>query len=152
MKTKLFAALTAFVVVFAACQKENNDGTDNGGTTEDYQPTSAGSTWQYTSSTSGSYTETATGGDSTISGEKFSIFDNTASGRRYVNKNNGIYTSYGYVPQIDTSLTLLYLKDADAGTTWTNVGQYSGIPVTLTYTIASRDGNKTVNGTSFKNV
>lgn len=153
MKTNVFVALAALVLVFTACSK-NNEGTNNdgGGTTQDYQPTSAGSTWQYSSNSTGTYTETAVAGDSSIGGQTFFKIDNSANGRRYVNKNNGIYTSYGYVPQIDTTLTLLYLKDAPAGTSWTNTGSYSGIPVTLTYTIASRDGEKEVNGKTFKDV
>lgn len=153
MKTKLLIALTAFVTVFAACQKDTEDTTDNGNTREeDYQPTSAGSTWQYNSTSQGTYTETATGKDTTISGQKFFAFDNSANGRRYVNNNNGIYTSYGYVPQIDTTLMLLYLKDADAGTTWTNTSVYMGVPISLNSKITSRDGEKTVNGTAYKNV
>lgn len=158
MKTKLSIALAAFVMVFASCQKSPEDSTETPGTTtEDYQPTSAGSTWKYNSTNQGTYTETALSGDTTISGQKFSKIDNDATGRRYVNKNGAIYTSYGYLPQIDTTLidttlTLLYLKDAEAGTTWTNVSVYSGIPVTLTYIIASRDGEKNVNNTNYKNV
>lgn len=153
MKTKIFIALSACVMAFAACQKENkDDNTDTGGNTTDYQPTSAGSTWQYNSSHDGVYTETATGTDTTIGGQKFFAFDNDLSGRRYINKNGGIYTSFGPVPQLDTALTLLYLKDAPAGTTWPNVGVYSGIPITLNYTIASRDGEMTVNGNNFKDV
>ena len=72
MKTNLFVALTAFVLVFAACNKDDEDTNNNGGgTTEDYQPTSEGSTWQYNSSSSGTYTETAVAGDTTISGQSF---------------------------------------------------------------------------------
>src|SRR3954468_10893793 len=136
MKTKLFVALTAFVVVFAACKKDDNDTTDNGGPTEDYQPTSAGSTWQYNSTTSGSYTETAaeSGRDSTIDGEKYVAFDNSNGGTRYVNKNNGVYKSYSYFEQIQKDLKLTYLKDADAGTTWQDVVTYSynGIDIPIT--------------------
>jgi hypothetical protein len=151
MKTRVFLALAAFTLTFAACQKENDD-TENGGSTDSYQPTSAGSTWQYTSTSSGTYSETATGTDTTIDGQTYAAFDNTASGRRYVNNNNGIYTSYGELPQLDTTISLLYLKDAPAGTNWNQVSVYNGIPITLTYTVASRDGEKEVNGTNFKDV
>src|SRR5437764_6482700 len=150
MKTKLIIVLSAGVLAFAACKKDNKNDTTNTGTTTDYQPTSAGSNWQYNSSSQGSYSETASGTDTTISGQKFFAIDNSASGRRYINNNNGVYTSYGRVPQLDTTLTLLYLKDAPAGTTWNNVSVYSGIPVTLTYTIASRDGTMQVNNQTFK--
>jgi len=152
MKTKFAFVLAAFIVAFASCQKDKNDDTDNGGTTTDYQPTSVGSTWQYNSTSQGVYTETAVSGDTTIEGDKYYIFDNTENGRRYVNKNNGNYTSYGYVAQLDTAVKLLYLKDAAAGTSWTNTALYSGIPVTLTYNIASRDASMTVNNKNFDNV
>src|SRR5215218_1427842 len=145
MKTKLVAALTAFVVVFAACQKDPDE-TDNGGTTEDYQPTSAGSTWQYNSSSSGSYTETATTRDSTIDGETYVAFDNSAGGTRYVNKNNGVYKSFSYFKEINKNLKLTYLKDAAAGTAWEEVINYNfngiDIPITFKYTITSRDADK----------
>lgn len=150
MKTKLFAAFAALVVL-AACHKDPDENTDNN-TTEDYQPTSAGSTWQYTSSTNGTYTETATGGDTTIGGRKFFSFDNTAMGRRYVYKSDGSYTSYGRIPQIDTTLELEYLRDAPVGTTWNKTAVYLSVPITLVYTVVSRDGEKTVSGTTFKNV
>jgi hypothetical protein len=154
MKTRVFLALAAFTLTFAACQKENDD-TEDGGTTENFQPTSAGSTWQYNSTTSGTFSETATGTDTTIDGQKYAAFDNSEGGRRYVNNNNGIYTTYGGLPQfpqLDTTISLLYLKDAPAGTNWDQVSVYNGIPITLTYTIASRDGEKDVNGTNFKDV
>jgi len=156
MKTKLFVALTALIAVFSACQKDAEETTDTDTTkTEDYQPTTAGSTWQYNSTSEGVYTETALGTDTTIDGQKFFAFDNSATGRRYVNKNNGIYTSYGKLPQIntiDTTITLLYLKDAPVGTTWNNIGVYSGIPITLSYTVESRDADKVINGNTYKNV
>ena len=157
MKTKLFAALTALTVVFAACKKDNNNDNNNGGTTEDYQPTSAGSTWQY-NSTTGSYTETAAASsrDSTIDGEKYVAFDNSNGGTRYVNKNNGVYKSYSYFQQIQKDLKLTYLKDADAGTTWQDVVNYSyngiDIPITFSYTIASRDRDTVVNNKTYNNV
>jgi len=156
MKTKLLSVLSAFVLVMAACQKEHSDDTTNNGSTTDYQPTTAGSTWQYSSTSQGNYTETATGTDTTISGQQFSAIDNSVSGRRYVNKNNGTYTSYGRFPQLDTTLQLTYLKDAAAGTSWEDDKIYTinsfPVPIKVTYTIASRDNDKTVNNITYKNV
>ena len=153
MKTKLLVALSTFVLVFSACQKDPDDTTDNPGTeTEDYQPTSAGSTWQYNSTNAGSYTETALAGDTTISGQKYFIIESTDNDRRYINKNGGIYTQYGYVEEIDETLNLVYLKDAAVGTTWEQSVDYNGVPVVFNFTIVSRDGDKVVNGTTYNNV
>jgi hypothetical protein len=155
MKTKLFLALAAFVLTFAACQKENDD-TESGGSTDDYQPTSVGSKWQYNSTLQGAYTETAVAGDTTIEGDQYLKFDesysNNESSRRYVNKSNSTYTSYSLIPVADTAVKLVYLKDADVGTSWTNTAVYNSIPITLTSTIVSRDGTKEVNGTNFTGV
>lgn len=153
MKTKLFLILAASVVAIASCQKEDDD-TGNG-TTEDYQPTSAGSTWNYNSTSQGTYTETATDDDTTIEGETYLAFT-SGGGVRYINKNNGVYKSYSYFEAIDENLKLTYLKDAAVGATWNDVVNmdYNGfeIPVTFTHTITSRDGDKVVNNITYKNV
>jgi hypothetical protein len=159
MKIQLVIALAAFALVFAGCKKDDDD-TDNGGNTpeEDYQPVTAGSTWQYNSSTLGLYTETALGtdNDTTIEGEKYSTLNNSEGGRRYVNKNGVIYKSYSYFEAIGESLKLTYLKDATVGTTWDDVINYDyngfAVPVTFRYTIASRDGSKVVNSKTYENV
>lgn len=157
MKTKLFITLALFVTVFAACKKDKNDTTPEPGTPEtDYQPLTAGSTWQYNSSTSGAYTETATNNDSTIEGETYRAVDNSENGRRYINKNGGVYKAYGYVQEIDQYLKMTYLKDAAAGATWQESVNYtySGftVPVTFQYIIVSRDSDKIVNNVTYKNV
>lgn len=157
MKTKIVAALAAFAIVFTACNKDD-DNTNNGGSTDtqDYQPTSAGSNWQFSSSTSGNYTETATGADSTIDGEKYFVFDNSSDGRQYINKNGGVYKSYSYFEQIQSDLKLTYLKDAEVGATWDDVVnyEYNGftVPITFDYKIASRDADMTVNNKTYNNV
>jgi hypothetical protein len=156
MKTKLFLALAAFALTFAACQKENDD-TENGGTTEeDYQPTSAGSTWQYSSTTSGDYTETATETHKTIEGDDFVAFALSSGDTTFISKNNNTYKSYSYFEEIQEYLKLTYLKDADAGTTWEDVVNYEyngvSIPITFKYTITSRDGDKVINNKTYNNV
>jgi hypothetical protein len=152
MKTKFFVALAAFVTVFSACQKDPDDNNNGGADNKDYQPTTAGSTWQYRSTASGDYTETATGQDTTINGQKYFIFRSEENGSRYVNKANNVYTTFGYVQQVDQTINIIYLKDAAVGTTWTNSANYNGFPVDLTYTIVSRDGEKVVNGTTYRDV
>lgn len=158
MKTKFAVVFAAFVLVFASCKKEKNDDPDNGGTTADYQPTTAGSTWQYNSTLQGAYTETAAGPerDTTIEGEKYTALDNSAGGTRYINKSNGVYKSYSYIQQINQALTLTYLKDAAAGTAWSEDEVYSNgvitVPIKFSYTIASRDGEKVVNNITYKDV
>lgn len=158
MKTKLFATFLGCVIVLAACKKETSGSTTTNSDTTDYQPTSTGSTWTYNSSSQGSYTETATGTDTTINGDKYSVFSNSngAAANRYVNKSNGVYKVYSYVAPLQQTLTLTYLKDVSVGTNWednvTVTTNNIAIPVNFKYNIASRDGDKTVNGIDFKNV
>ena len=158
MKTKFFIAFASLAFLFTACQKDNDDTTTDPdpNNTEDYQPVSAGSTWQYASTTTGNYSETALGGDTTIGGEKYFILDNSENGRRYINKNNGVYKSSGYIQAIQQSVNMTYLKDAPAGTTWEDNLVYSKglitVPVAVKYTIASRDGDKVVNNKTYNNV
>ncbi len=157
MKTKLIIALvTAATFLFAGCQKDEDD---TGGTETpeaDYQPTTVGSTWQYNSTTSGMYTETAVSGDTTIDGETYARLDNSDDSWRYVNKNGNVYKTYAHINELDESFVLTYLKDDDAGTTWQDSKNFTynsfTIPVVFKYTIASRDGEKTVNDTTYKNV
>ncbi|HVF95918.1 MAG TPA: hypothetical protein VM871_01270 [Flavisolibacter sp.] len=157
MKTKLLIALIAFTTVFTACKKDDDDTPDGGGTdTGDYQPVTAGSTWQYHSESSGTYTETALGTDTTIEGEKYYKFDNTANGRRYISKSNGVYKQYGYVQELQKSVNLKYLVDGAVGTNWTEEETISqgpiSVPVKAKFNIASRDGSKVVNGHTYNSV
>ena len=157
MKTKLVAAFAAFVLVFSACQKDPDENTPDGGNaTDDYQPTTVGSTWTYNSTTSGTYTETVVDKDTTINGENYKAFDNSANGRRYISKNGNVYKLYGRVQELEQNLNLTYLKDAAAGTTWQEdvvlTVQSFPIPVTFKYTIASRDADKVVNNVTYNNV
>lgn len=154
MKTNVLIALTALITVFTACQKDPKDPTDNGGgdITKDYQPMTANSSWQYSSTTLGNYTETATGMDTTVNGDKYSIFNNSQNGRRYYRKSDNSYYMYGYVDVVKQTINILYLKDVAVGTTWTNTASYSGIPIELKYTVASQGGEKTVNNKAYKDV
>lgn len=155
MKTKFFVALAAFVLSFTACQKDNDDDNGGGNAETDYQPVTAGSTWQY-NSTTGSYTETATGTDTTIEGEKYYAIDNSENERRYVSKSGIVYKTYGFVEELQQSLQLTYLKDAAVGTTWdepetVTYGSFT-IPVVFKYTITSRDSDKIVNNKTYEDV
>ena len=155
MKMKFVFVLAAFVVI-ASCKKENSADNSNNGDTTDYQPSSIGSTWQYSSTSQGDFSETVVNDDTTITttagAQQFFAIDNSVAGRKFINKTNGIYTSYGYVAEIDTSVTLQYLQDRPAGTTWSQTTTYSNVPISLNYTIASRDADKTVNNIVYKNV
>ncbi len=152
MKTKILAGLS-FLLVLGACQKDT-PATDGGGTTPetDYQPVTPGSTWQYSSTSSGNYSETAVAGDTTIEGEKYYFLDNSNDGRRYINKSANVYKTYGYVKQIDQYVNITYLKDAAVGTTWKSTVTYNAIPVDFNFMLVSRDGTKTVNGKEYQNV
>ncbi|HVF97741.1 MAG TPA: hypothetical protein VM871_10480 [Flavisolibacter sp.] len=162
MKKNLVALCVA--VLLFACQKEitsdNGGGTNNGGsgsgggsnTGGDYQPVSANSKWNMKSTSLGDYTLTSLGTDSTVNGKKYYKFDNSAGGRQYISKENGVYTQYVYNLQLGGWVSLLYLKDAAAGTTWTETLSSGGIPVQMKYTVASVGGTRTINAKAYTNV
>ena len=153
MKAILSMGALALSCLLFSCQKEK--GEEPEGTVSpsgDYFPSSAGSEWKMSSTSLGEYTVTSLGTDSTINGKKYYKFDHSKGGRQYVNKEDGIYTAYAHVPQIAQSVNMIILKDATAGTTWTNSITSNGIPMEYKYKILSKDTDKTVNGKVFNNV
>src|SRR5687768_11675653 len=96
MKTFLSIGALALSCLLFSCQKESSDSEEqSGGMGDDYQPTTAGSVWNYKSTTIGNYKLVALGSDTLVDGKKFYKFDNSLYGRQYAGKDNGVYSSYG---------------------------------------------------------
>lgn len=157
MRYLLFLVFSAFI--FSACQKEVDgslgNGGGGGGAASDYQPTSANSEWDYTSTSTGPSHTVALGTDTTINGLRYYKFDVTRGGateRGYMSKVNGIYRTYGNFDPVGIVVELVYLKDSAIGTNWTNRITVSGFSNYHKYTVSKRDIQHTVNGRSYNSV
>jgi len=152
MKPFLSIAAIALCCLLSSCQKEDSSEEDSSGSGSDYQPTSAGSEWNVHSNLAGTYKLVALGTDTLIDGAKFYKFDNSVFGRQYIGKSNGVYTSHSATVQSNQKITMVMLKDAPVGTAWTNTVSNQGTVSQYTFKIVSRDGEKTVNGKTYKDV
>jgi hypothetical protein len=157
MKQILFLFFIA--ITFASCQKEVDGDLGNGGggnnNTSDYQPVSANSEWDYTSTMTGPSHQVALGTDTTINGLRYYKFDITRSGatqRGYMSKVNGVYRAYGNFDPVGQVVELVYLKDSAVGCNWTNRITISGFSNYHKYTVSRRDISYTVNGKLFNPV
>ena len=159
MKYLLFSLLA--VLFFAACQKEvdgglgNSGGGGGGGNTTDYQPVSANSEWDYTSTIGGASHMVALGTDTTINGLRYYKFNTTSGGASeigYISKVNGVYRTYGNFDPVGQVVELVYLKDSAVGTNWTNRITVNGFSNYHKYTVSRRDIQHTVNGRSYNTV
>jgi hypothetical protein len=157
MKQILFLFFIA--IAFASCQKEVDGGLGNGGggnnNTSDYQPVSANSEWDYTSTMTGPSHQVALGTDTTINGLRYYKFDITRSSttqRGYMSKVNGVYRAYGNFDPVGQVVELVYLKDSAVGCNWTNRITVSGFSNYHKYTVSRRDISYTVNGKLFNPV
>jgi len=147
------------VLIFAACQKEVDGGIGNsggaGGSVTDYQPVSANSEWDYTSTTAGPSHIVALGTDTMINGLRYYKFNTTRGGstqRGYISKINGVYRTYGNFDPVGQVVELVYLKDSAVGANWTNRITVSGFSNYHKYTVSGRDIQHTVNGRAYNNV
>lgn len=158
MKYILFSLFAA--LIFVACQKEvdgglGNTGGGGGGSTTDYQPVSANSEWDYTSTIGGASHMVALGTDTTINGLRYYKFNTTSGGateRGYISKVNGVYRTYGNFDPVGQVVELVYLKDSAVGANWTNRITVSGFSNYHKYTVSRRDISHTVNGRSYSTV
>lgn len=156
--------LVAFITfLFIGCQKEVEDiiggsGNSGGGTTgsnSDYQPVSANSEWDYTSTANGSSHLVALGSDTLINGLKYYEFNNTAGGateRGYFSKVNGVYRTYAEFAPAGQVIELVYLKDEPVGSNWTNTITVNGFSNYHKYTVSKRDMQHSVNGKNYNSV
>jgi len=152
MKNLFFFVFT--ITFFSSCQKEV-DGTTGATSAGDFQPVSANSEWNYTSTSIGNYTLKALGTDTLINGRRFYKFDNISSqgtSRGYLHKSNGVYWQYAKAPVGGLVVEQVYLKDSAIGTGWTNTISVSGFNNYHKYTVSARDIQRSVNGTTFNNV
>ena len=150
------------VFVLASCQKEvdgslgNNAGSGGGGgNTSDYQPVTANSEWDYTSTTSGNTHTVALGTDTMINGLRYYEFNSTAGGateRGYISKVNGVYRTYGNFDPVGQVVELVYLKDSAIGSNWTNTISVNGFSNYHKYTVSKRDIQHTVKGKTYNTV
>jgi hypothetical protein len=151
---KLFIII-GLMAVLASCQKEIDGGTGGGSIAGDYQPVTANSEWNYTSTSAGNYNLKALGTDTTINGRRFYKFDRVAAGqsvREYISKVGGVYRNYAEFAPAGQVLELVYLKDSAVGTNWTNTITAGGFSNYHKYTVSARDMQRTVNGVTFNNV
>ncbi|MDP9229947.1 MAG: hypothetical protein M3O67_04635 [Bacteroidota bacterium] len=157
MKKWLLIKCVVFLFVFSSCQKEIKQDLPpgGGGTTDDYQPVSAGSEWNYSSTSIGNFTVKSLGTDTLIGGVKYYKFDRVSTPgtqRAYYSKVNGVYKEYGYFAPIGAALEFTRLKDSAIGVNWTNIISLAGFSNYHKYTIAAKGIQHTVNGKTFNNV
>lgn len=159
MRYLIFSLLAVFF--FTACQKEvdgslgNSGGGGGGVNATDYQPVSANSEWDYTSTTTGASHMVALGTDTTINGLRYYKFNTTSGGASeigYISKVNGVYRTYGNFDPVGQVVELVYLKDSAIGTNWTNRITVGGFSNYHKYTVSGRDIQHTVNGRSYSTV
>jgi hypothetical protein len=121
MKSIYLLIVLAGTLIIFSCKKK--DGNPAPTAPQNFQPTSAGSTWTYNSTgTNGNstYTLTATGNDSVINGTTYKIFLNSGGPNEYYNKSGNDYNRYSYFDALNQALELLYLKDNyGVGQKWT---------------------------------
>jgi hypothetical protein len=131
-----------------------------------YQPTTAGSEWNYTTTgTAGTgpvnatFKITATSNDSTANGRTFRIFTNSAGGNEYYNKSGNDYYRISSFVGFSSSIEFLYLKDnLTAGGSWTESKSITfpgipiAVPVNLSYSVVGNKFDTSFNGNAFKDV
>ena len=100
----------------------------------------------------GDYTLLSLGTDTMVNGTRYFKFDHSIGGRQYVSKENGVYKNLAFFQQLGGMFISTYLKDVAVGSTWDDVMTSSGMPVNMSYKIASVGGQKTVNGKLYTNV
>ncbi len=157
--------ISTSLFLFASCKKSET--TNPPPQQDSYLTTSAGSTWNYhqtdasgATPVSSDYTLTSTSRDSTINGRSYHVFTNSNSGNQYLTISGSDYYQFDSLPAaLGTAVfERLYLKDAAAGTSWTQnlsvtlPGVPVPVPVTLSYNIAEKGISRTVNGTSYTDV
>ena len=155
---RLFSCLCTIVLgclLVTGCSKESSEtggSSTNPGAGGDYQPTTAGSEWNYHSDLSGNYKLVSLGTDTLVNNVKYYKFDNSIAGRQYMSKENGIYASYAGMLTGGDKVILVTMKDAPVGTTWVNKFNNQGTESEYRFKLVSRGIEKTVNGKTYKDV
>jgi hypothetical protein len=163
-KTFLICATMFIVLCSGNCKKNgtNPPAADQG----DYQPLTAGSEWNYTTTggaSAGSYKLTVLNRDSSVNGRAFRVISNSSGGNEYYNKTGNDYYRFAKLAELNNQqFELLYLKDnIEKGQTWVEtrsinvtVTGFGTVPVTaqFTFSIADKGIEHVVNGVTFKDV
>jgi hypothetical protein len=129
-----------------------------------YQPLTTGSVWNYSTqaylptASTGAYTITCIGKDTVSNGKTFKTFTNSRGDNEYYNITSKDYYQIGSIGSVNQRLELLYLKEATAGTTWSENKTVTlpGIPTPVTipfnYTVVATDISYTVGTKTFDKV
>jgi len=161
MMPKLFI-LYAFLIL-SGCDCKKSVPTPPGAPAT-FMPTTTGSTWNYSTQTylpvpsTGTYTLKATAKDSVIGSKTYKVFTNSNADNEYYNITGTDYFQLGNLAALNQRLELLYLKDAAAGTTWTETKtiNFPGIPVPisvpLNYSVIEKGISYTVGTKTFTEV
>lgn len=137
-KTFLICA-ALFIVLCSGNCKKNGGTTPPGADLGDYQPLTAGSEWNYTTtgttasgSVNSSFKVSATAKDTSANSRTYKVFTNSSGGNEYYNKSGSDYYRIASFASLSQPVDILYLKDNLAlGATWTESKslKISGIPV-----------------------
>jgi hypothetical protein len=158
MKQLLSLLLAASIVVLTGCSKDDDEAP---GAT--YMPNTANSSWTYDTrsyapaTTTGSYTVRATNKDTLIGSRTYRVYTHTGAGNDYYAQSGSDYYQLGTAASLGTQqVDLLYLKDADANSTWSEskVVTLNGIPLTvpLSSRITKKGYDTTINGKAYRDV
>ena len=161
MQKTLFICTILFIVLSAGnCKKPSTP--DPGTPASTYQPTTAGSEWNYTTTgttASGpintTYKLTATSKDSVSNGKTFRVFTNSAGANEYYVKVGNDYSRISSLASVTNQVEVLYLKDnLSAGASWSEVKNVTinSTPATVnvTYTVVGNKFDTSFNGNDFK--
>ncbi len=165
MQKSLFICTILFIALSAGnCKKPSTP--DPGTPASTYQPTTAGSEWNYTTTgttASGpvntTFKLTATSKDSVSNGKTFRVFTNTAGANEYYVKVGNEYSRISSLASLTNQVELLYLKDnLNAGGSWSEIknvmitGAPFAVDVNITYSIIGSKFDTSFNGNNFKEV
>jgi len=148
------------VILMGSCSKDDNSGTGNNNAVS-LIPNTNGSTWNYDTkdnilAVNGSYQLKATAKDTSINSKTYRVFTNSSGANEYFNHSTNDYYQFGTLPGLSQSVELLNLKDAAAGTKWTETKSvtYSGFPMTVVvnYEVAEKGIAYTANGKNYTDV
>jgi len=147
----------------SSCIKESSN-IPNQGSKANYQPTTAGSEWNYrvTGTSNYVYTLKAEERDSMIDNKPYRVFSNNKDPNEYYYKTGGDYYRFANPPEFNFQpVNMLYLRDyLSVGQEWLEVKSIKvpvgGIDVSVnaevTIKIEEKDISYEVNGVTYKNV
>ncbi len=141
--------------IFGNCNKSNTTPSS-----ENYSPSTTGSTWTYLNTPGGASTLTITTKDTVAAGKTYKVLSNSSGTNNYRAKIGGDYYRFGVVPTIGAGgVEELYLKDGQSvNSSWSATQTFSiqGYPgpatATFTYILKEKGIAKTVATKAYTNV